>query len=197
MVLKQVFTIIALCNGLGNAWFRPPKCSYLVCTGYDWRDDWSPSVSQGKCVMQARKGHPLYKRQTASFACPPTMPCAFKMQARKMCEYGIFLFGYDCGMILVLIWILRTFLRGIRKEPCYVLADVLNGGILLIIIEILKKKGFVVHKIDIFNLFVCHTGWNMLFLDRCMDGCMHACMHAWMDEWMVGEDAWMHGCMGV
>lgn len=103
MVLKQVFTIIALCNGLGNAWFRPPKCSYRVCTGYDWRDDWSPSVSQGKCVMQARKGHPLYKTQTASFVCPPTMPCPFKIEARKMCEYGFVLFGDDCGMILVLI----------------------------------------------------------------------------------------------
>ena len=101
MFVIQVLAFLALGNGLGNAWKSYPRCKYRVCSGYEWRNDWSPSIRQGQCVMQTRKGHPLYKTLSAKFRCPPTWPCSFKMQARRMCKYCFVLFGNGCGVELI------------------------------------------------------------------------------------------------
>ena len=83
MILLQVLIFLGLGNGLSNAWIK--KCKYKVCDGYDWKDDWRPSISKGQCVQQIRSGHPKYKTKTAVVCVP--IPCFFKMQSRTMCKY--------------------------------------------------------------------------------------------------------------
>jgi len=59
-----------------------------VCDGYEWKNNWSPSIPREQCVKQIRFGIPKYKTKTASF-CLPTIPCAPNIQARTKCKYGI------------------------------------------------------------------------------------------------------------
>ena len=83
MILLQVLVFLVLGNGLSNAWIK--KCKYKVCDGYEWKDDWSPSISKGQCVQQIRTGHPKYKTKTAVVCIP--IPCFPSIQTRTKCKY--------------------------------------------------------------------------------------------------------------
>ena len=98
MALLQVLVFLVLGNGLSNAWIK--KCRYKVCDGYEWKDDWGPSIPKGQCVKQVRFGHPKYRTRTA-VVCPPTFPCTLKVQTRTKCKYSIDLFRNDCEIELI------------------------------------------------------------------------------------------------
>lgn len=90
MALLQVLVFLVLGIGLSNGWIR--KCKYKVCSGYEWKDDWSPSSPpKGQCVVQVRFGHHKYTTKTA-VVCLPTIPCVPNIQAKKMCKSCIVLF---------------------------------------------------------------------------------------------------------
>ena len=56
MVLLRVLAFLVLGGGLSNAWIKMSK--YKLFNGYKWKDDWSLSMSKGRCVQQIHAGYP-------------------------------------------------------------------------------------------------------------------------------------------
>lgn len=67
-------------------------CTTTLCRGCEWRNNWSPSISQGKCVKQHRTQHCSHKVIHGSNFCPTSVLCSPKTQYRTMCKYAIVLF---------------------------------------------------------------------------------------------------------
>ena len=86
MALLQVSSLLVLSSSLGNAL---TMCMWVTCNGYEWRDDWSPGIIQGRCVIQYRSAHFSYTihHGHGGMFCLPSIPCFPKKQHRTMCKY--------------------------------------------------------------------------------------------------------------
>ena len=71
-----------LCCGGGSG---PQPCSYSTCS-HEWRNDWSPGISTGRCVGQHRNAHFKYTSHSGSSPCPASRQCNPATQRRTMCE---------------------------------------------------------------------------------------------------------------
>ncbi|KAJ7392966.1 hypothetical protein OS493_008210 [Desmophyllum pertusum] len=70
------------CGGGGGS--RPP-CSWQTCQP-EWRNDWGPGISQGRCVNQRRNAHHIYSSHSGSGSCPSPSSCSHQTQYRTMCS---------------------------------------------------------------------------------------------------------------
>ena len=87
MAPRQVLSLVILASGLSNAYMPYRPCSWSVCKGSEWKNDWSPSnIPQGQCVTQQRTSHGLYETHHGSFFCPPPQICFPQWQHRTTCE---------------------------------------------------------------------------------------------------------------
>ena len=61
------------------------------CSGYEWRNDWTPGIPQGQCVNQIRKVHHSY---TFKYEWLVPSACVPLTQKRTMCEYSVLFIPY-------------------------------------------------------------------------------------------------------
>lgn len=91
MLPLQLLSFLVIASGFGQAYIPNRPCVTKVCTGCEWRNEWSPGISQGNCVKQHRTEHCSYQTIHGNFFCPPPTICWPKTQSRTMCKYAIVL----------------------------------------------------------------------------------------------------------
>ena len=88
MTLPQVLGVLILANTLSSALScgggsPPPPCSWSTCRS-EFRDDWAPGVSPGRCVNQRRYTHHVYGTHHGSGSCPAPSPCGARAAQDRM-----------------------------------------------------------------------------------------------------------------
>lgn len=102
MELLQVLSLLAFVVAKGRGFISKlpgfKTCTWKYCRGTEWRNDWAPSITTGKCVKQHRDAHFLYETRKENFICPPPIPCLSPTkQYRTMCELTSFIIlFYQC-----------------------------------------------------------------------------------------------------
>lgn len=96
MELLQVLSLLAFVFAKGRGFISKlpgfKTCTWKYCRGTEWRNDWAPSITTGKCVKQHRDAHFLYETRKENFICPPPIPCLPPTkQYRTMCELTSFM----------------------------------------------------------------------------------------------------------
>ena len=92
MTLPRVLSFLVLANALsgvlscGGGPSPPPPCSWQTCS-HEWRNDWGPGISTGRCVNQHRNAHNIYTTHHGSGSCPSPSSCNPSTQYRTMCKY--------------------------------------------------------------------------------------------------------------
>ncbi|KAL9972527.1 hypothetical protein ACROYT_G018850 [Oculina patagonica] len=79
LVLANAFNVVSSCGGGGG------PCTWTTCR-HEWRNDWSPGISQGRCVQQRRNAHHITTTHGGSEPCPPPTHCSPRTQHRTMCS---------------------------------------------------------------------------------------------------------------
>ena len=95
MMSFRILSLALLLFANGQGFFRSrtfrfnlKKCTIKYCSGTQWKDNWHPSVPQGKCVKQTRASQGLYSSKTVVLPkCPSTISCPSERQSRTMCKY--------------------------------------------------------------------------------------------------------------
>lgn len=90
LVLANALVSVLSCGGGG-----PSPCSWTTCR-HEWRNDWGPGISQGRCVNQRRNAHHITSSHSGSGSCPSPSGCSPQTQYRTMCKYSIVWFR--CGV---------------------------------------------------------------------------------------------------
>lgn len=90
MELRQVLRMLLLANTLGftmscGGGGGPKPCSWTTCR-LEWRNDWGPGISTGRCVYQQRNAHHITSSHSGSGSCPASTHCSPSTQSRTMCE---------------------------------------------------------------------------------------------------------------
>ena len=76
----------AICAHACGGGSPPPPCSWTVCR-IEYRDDWAPPKSQGRCVEQVRRAHHINNQHHGSGSCPAPQPCnPIEAQHRLHCK---------------------------------------------------------------------------------------------------------------
>ena len=100
MTLPRLLSVLVLANALGGVLScggggnpspppPPPPCSWQTCS-HEWRNDWGPGISTGRCVNQYRNAHYRYTTHHGSGSCPAPSWCSSSTQYRTMCKYDSF-----------------------------------------------------------------------------------------------------------
>lgn len=90
MALPQTLGVFVLANVLGSVLScggggGPSPCSWTTCSS-EWRNDWGPGISQGRCTNQHRNAHHITQSHSGSGSCPSPTSCSPQTQYRTMCS---------------------------------------------------------------------------------------------------------------
>ena len=118
MTLPQVLVVLILANALGSVLScggggGPSPCSWSTCRS-EWRNDWSPGISTGRCVNQRRNAHHIYTSHSGSGSCPASTNCSPQSQSRTMCKCYIGLpdahvVNVKCNLLRILHYEMQFF----------------------------------------------------------------------------------------
>lgn len=99
MARQRLLSVLVLANALVSVLScgsgGPSPCSWTTCR-HEWRNDWGPGISQGRCVNQRRNAHHITSSHSGSGSCPSPSGCSPQTQYRTMCKYSIVWFR--CGV---------------------------------------------------------------------------------------------------